>query len=81
MVKNPPAMAGDPGSISGSGRSLRDKNGKPFQCSCMENPMDRGAWWGVGGYSPRDCKESDMTEQLTLAYLMFSLVASQVAPW
>jgi len=73
MVKNPPAMAGDPGSISGLGRSLRDKNVKSFQCSCMENPMDRGAWLGVGGYSPLDCKESDMTEQLTLDYLMFSL--------
>ena len=59
MVKNPPAMAGDPGSISGSGRSLRDKNGKPFQCSCMENPMDRGAWRGC---SPWDHKESDTAE-------------------
>ena len=46
-VKNPSANAGDVrdmGSIPGLGRSLRDGNGYPFQDSCMENPMDRGAW-------------------------------------
>ena len=36
--------AGDPGSISGSGRSPEEGNGNPFQYSCLENPMDRGAW-------------------------------------
>ena len=36
--------AGDPGSIPGSGRSLGEGNGKPLQYSCLENPMDRGAW-------------------------------------
>ena len=36
--------AGDPGSISGSGRSLGEGNGNPLQCSCLENPMGRGAW-------------------------------------
>ena len=49
MVKNPPANAGDvrdAGSIPGSGRSpcpIRG-HGNPLQCSCLENPMDRGAW-------------------------------------
>ena len=38
------ASAGDPGSISESGRSPREGNGKPLQYSCLENPMDRGAW-------------------------------------
>ena len=36
--------AGDPGSIPGSGRSPREGNGNPLQYSCLENPMDRGAW-------------------------------------
>ena len=43
-VKNPPASAGDVGSISGSGRSPGEGNGDPLWYSCLENPMDRGAW-------------------------------------
>ena len=42
--KNPPACAGDAGSISGSGRSPGEGNGNPLQYSCLENPTDRGAW-------------------------------------
>ena len=37
--------AGGPGSIPGSGRSPAEGNGNPLQYSCLENPMDRGAWW------------------------------------
>ena len=47
MVKNPPANAGDiknAGSIPGLGRSPGGRHGNPFQYSCQENPMDRGAW-------------------------------------
>ena len=47
MVKNPPANAGDAGHtglIPGSGGSLGGGNGNPLQYSCLENPMDRGAW-------------------------------------
>ena len=50
MVKNPPANAGDArdlGSISGSGRSSGVENGNPLQYSCLENSMDRGAWWAI----------------------------------
>ena len=36
--------AGDPGLIHGSGRSPGGRNGDPLQYSCLENPMDRGAW-------------------------------------
>ena len=36
--------AGDPGLIPGSGRSPGEGNGSPLQYSCLENPMDRGAW-------------------------------------
>ena len=35
---------GDPGSIPGSGRSPGEGNGNPLQYSCLENPMDGGAW-------------------------------------
>ena len=55
--------AGDPGSIPGSGRSLGEGNGYPIQYSCLENYMENY----MVGYSPRDLKESDMTEQLTLS--------------
>ena len=59
MVKkkknNLPADEGDvrdAGSISGLGKCPGEGNGSPLQCSCLENPMDRGAWWatvhGVG---------------------------------
>ena len=47
MVKNPPANAGDEGSIPGSGRSPGEGNGNPLQYSCLENPMDRGAGWAI----------------------------------
>ena len=36
--------AGDAGSIPGSGRSTGEENGNPLLYSCLENPMDRGAW-------------------------------------
>ena len=58
MVKNLPASAGDSGLIPGLGRSPGEGNGSPLQCSSLQNPMDRRAWWttvhGVAG-------ESEMT--------------------
>ena len=48
MVKNPPANVGDIGETGltpGSGRSPGGGHGNPFQCSHLENPMDRGALW------------------------------------
>ena len=44
VVKNPAANAGDVGSVPGLGRSSGEGNGNPLQYSCLENPMDRGAW-------------------------------------
>ena len=38
---------GDMGSIPGLRRSLGGGNGNPLQYSCLENPMDRGAWWAI----------------------------------
>ena len=46
-VKNPPANTGDPGSTPGSGRSPGEGNGYQLQYSCLENPMDTGAWWAT----------------------------------
>ena len=55
--------SGDPGSILGSGRSPGEGNGYSLQYSCLENPMDRGAWQAtVHGVT----KKLDMTEGLTL---------------
>ena len=39
--------AGDLGSIPGSGRSPGEGKGSPLECPCLENPMDRGAWWAI----------------------------------
>ena len=68
VIKNPPANAGgtrDTGSIPGSGRSPGGGLGNPLQYSCLENPMDRGAWQAT--YSPWGCKQSNMTEWLSIA--------------
>ena len=53
---------GDLGPITGSGRSSGEGNGNPLQCSCLENPMDRGACWAT----VRGITELDTTEGLTL---------------
>ena len=47
MVKNSGANVGDADLIPGSRRSPRGGNGNPLQCSCLENPMDRGDWWAT----------------------------------
>ena len=60
-VKSPPANTGDPGLSPGSGRSSGGGNGNPLQYSCLENPMNRGAWWAT---VHEVSKESNMTEQL-----------------
>ena len=57
MINNVLAKAGDTrdeGSIPGSGRSPGGENGNPLQYSCLENPMERGAWWAI--YSPQVAK-------------------------
>ena len=50
VVKNPPASARDvrdTGSTPGWGRSPGEGDGNPLQYSCLENPIDRGAWWAT----------------------------------
>ena len=46
-VKVSACNVGDLGLILGSGRSPGEGNGNPLQYSCLENPMDRGAWWAT----------------------------------
>ena len=58
VIKNPPANAGDVCSIPGSGRSPEEGNGNPLQYSCLENPMDGGAWQAT----VHSIAESDTTE-------------------
>ena len=59
-VKASACNAGDLGSIPGLGRSPGEENGNPFQYSCLENPMDRGAWWAtVHGVAKSQAQLSD----------------------
>ena len=47
MVKNLPGNAADLGLIPVSGRSPGKGNGNLLQCSCLGNPINRGAWWAI----------------------------------
>ena len=68
MVKNLPANAGDArdiGSIPGWGRSLGEGSGNPLQYSCLENPMNREAWWAtVLEFTESDKNEHTLFEVL-----------------
>ena len=59
MVKNPPANTGAGGLLPGLGRSPREENSNPLQYFCLENPMDREAWWAT---VHRVTNVSDMTQ-------------------
>ena len=57
---------GDLGSIPGSGRSPGEGNGNPLQYSCLENPIDGGAWWAtVHGVAKSRTRRGDFTHSLT----------------
>ena len=70
VVKNLPANVGDTGNVGvipGSGRYFGGGKGNPLQYACLENPMDRGAWWAtVMGF-----REFYMTEQLSMHTFIF----------
>ena len=67
--------AGDLGSIPGLGRSPGEGNGNPLQYSCLENPMDRGAWWAtVHGVLKSQTRLSDFTFTFTMVDLHCCMV-------
>ena len=61
------ANAGDLSSVPELGRSPGEGNGNPLKYSCLESPMDRGAWQAT--YRLQGHKELDSTEQLTHSFL------------
>ena len=79
--------AGDPGSIPGSRRSPGEGNGNPLQYSCLENPMDGGAWLAaVHGVTKSRTQLSDFTIYLSIKlgesnmikYILFILLPSNL---
>ena len=65
-LKYLPAYAGDLGSIPGSGRSPGEGSGNPLQYFCLENPMDRRAWWAtVHGVAKSQTRLSNFTFTFT----------------
>ena len=61
---------GDLDSVPGTGRSPGEGNGNPLQCSCPENPMDRGDWWAtVHGVAKRQTCLSDRTHTHTRTHI------------
>ena len=62
---------GDLGSIPGSGRSPGEGNGNPLQYSCLENPMDGGAWWATVYVLQSRTRLSDFTSLSSLTNLEF----------
>ena len=71
---------GDLGSIPEYGTFPGEGNSNPLQYSCLENPMDRGAWWAT--YSPWGCKELDRGSDLcpVRLYRRASIFLPVVAP-
>ena len=64
LVKNPSADARvlrNTGSIPGSGRSPEGGHGNPLQYSCLENPMDKAAWWAAVHSVAKSWTQSDLT--------------------
>ena len=62
MVKNQPSTVGDEGSTPGLGRSPGEGKGTPLQYSCLENPMNGGAWYAaVHGVTKSRTRLSDFT--------------------
>ena len=73
MVKNPPAVQGNPGLIPGLGRSPGEGNGSPLQYSCLENSSDREAWPAiVHGFAE---------SRTRLSNFHFSLSYQPRSPW
>ena len=82
MVKNPPANAGDTGdvgSIPGLGRSPGGGHGNPLQYSCLENPMDRRAWWAAVHGVAKDLDMTEATKHSQSLYITSSYILRSLA--
>ena len=85
--KSSACNAGDPGSIPGLGKSPGEGNGNPLQYSCLQNSMDRGAWWAkVHGVSKSQTGLKDYTFFLLwgnriLPSLHFTIKCIQLSRW
>ena len=85
MVKNTPATAGDArhaGSAPGAGRFSGEGNGRPLQYSCLENPMDRGAWWATSmglqkSQTDQVTEHSQLTHSTAASYSLSLIFFSQ----
>ena len=78
VVKSPPANAGevgDAGSIPRLGRSPGGRNGSSLQCSCLEKPMDREAWWATV------CGVAKSQTQLACLHVLWSTCQNTVTGW
>ena len=70
VVKESACNAGDPGSVPGLGRSPGEGNSNPFQYSCLENSMDRGAWQAiVHGLAESQTRLSNFTFTFSLYFI------------
>ena len=76
-VKASACNVGDLGLIPGLGRSPGEGNGNPLKYSCLENPMDRGAWWAtVYGVAKSRTRLSDFTYVVKVLILFFIVYIS-----
>ena len=81
VVKNPPTNAGDMGSIPDPGRLPEEGNGNPLQYSCLENPMDRGAWWATAMGSQRVEHQTPLNDSTTTMCLYSQLLKWNCSPF
>ena len=78
-VKVSSCNVGDLGSIPGLGRSTGEGNGNPLQYSCLENPMDRGAWWAtVHGVTESRTQLSNFTYLLMTKLMSVHLKTEEI---
>ena len=75
-VKNPSAVVGDMDSIPGLGKSPGEGNGKLLQYSCLENSMDRGAWWATSPWDHKRVRHDSAAKQqsTTLTYRLLQII-------
>ena len=79
-VKNPPANAGDAGSIPGSGRCPGEGNGHPFQYPFLGHPLDRGAWWTTVLGVAKSQTQLSIWAKIYVSLYLFSIPRLKLSP-